>query len=261
MPPDHPIDEFTLLCERCGYVIEGLPADGACPECGKPIAESLPEARVGSPWQQRGFRAWFATTRAMIRFPRAMFSIISIEVPVSVPLQVCNLATSAALMALALAINAGADSIVQRARPRHLASQFALGVVIWLVLFACSFLLLTVLVAIERAGIRFFSARRPWRITPAVARSICAHATFGWIAGGLLMLGTTVSCAALRVAFGWPPIRAGYLVIPPAFLVGMLCFETLVFIGMRRCKFANRPRPTPSAIPNNPPTDPPVTAA
>ncbi|MEZ6318065.1 MAG: hypothetical protein R3B49_04810 [Phycisphaerales bacterium] len=62
--PERPwADEYTVLCERCGYVVEGLDPAGACPECGKPIAESLPERRVGTPWQ-RARSAWWDTHRA-----------------------------------------------------------------------------------------------------------------------------------------------------------------------------------------------------
>jgi hypothetical protein len=39
-----------LLCEGCGYVLNGLPHDGRCPECGKAIAESLGRQRVGPAW-------------------------------------------------------------------------------------------------------------------------------------------------------------------------------------------------------------------
>lgn len=35
----------TLRCERCGYQLSNLPVVGRCPECGKPIAESLPVHR------------------------------------------------------------------------------------------------------------------------------------------------------------------------------------------------------------------------
>jgi hypothetical protein len=61
-------DEYTLLCEKCGYVIEGLDPSGNCPKCGKPIVESLPERRVGTPWQQSPgvgslVRTWWMTLR------------------------------------------------------------------------------------------------------------------------------------------------------------------------------------------------------
>jgi Zn finger protein HypA/HybF involved in hydrogenase expression len=34
------IDAFN--CRRCGYPLAGLPAGGACPECGEPVARSVP---------------------------------------------------------------------------------------------------------------------------------------------------------------------------------------------------------------------------
>ena len=37
--------ESDVLCENCGYVLNGLPPDSRCPECGKPAAESDPNLR------------------------------------------------------------------------------------------------------------------------------------------------------------------------------------------------------------------------
>ena len=38
---ESPIIRKTLLCAKCGYDLEGLPARGNCPECGTQIVESL----------------------------------------------------------------------------------------------------------------------------------------------------------------------------------------------------------------------------
>ena len=35
----------TPRCEKCGYTITGLPRSTDCPECGRPVSESLPERR------------------------------------------------------------------------------------------------------------------------------------------------------------------------------------------------------------------------
>ena len=48
-------EETALLCEGCGYVLDGLPADSRCPECGRPIAESTgTQTRRPPAWESRG---------------------------------------------------------------------------------------------------------------------------------------------------------------------------------------------------------------
>src|SRR3982750_2622659 len=43
----------SILCEGCGYTLDGLPSTSNCPECGKPIAESIGENRRRPPaWEQ-----------------------------------------------------------------------------------------------------------------------------------------------------------------------------------------------------------------
>ena len=44
--------ETDLLCEGCGYVLNGLPIASNCPECGRPIAESTGETnRRPTAWE------------------------------------------------------------------------------------------------------------------------------------------------------------------------------------------------------------------
>jgi hypothetical protein len=43
----------SILCENCGYTLDGLPTNSNCPECGKPIAESIgDDRRRPPPWEQ-----------------------------------------------------------------------------------------------------------------------------------------------------------------------------------------------------------------
>ena len=43
-----------LLCENCGYTLNGLPTDSKCPECGELISDSAPELRRPSSWEASG---------------------------------------------------------------------------------------------------------------------------------------------------------------------------------------------------------------
>jgi len=68
-----------VLCERCGYVLNGLPDDGRCPECGKPIAESAGHNRLPTPWDasaESGIdrsRGFIRTTLDVILSPRRFY--------------------------------------------------------------------------------------------------------------------------------------------------------------------------------------------
>ena len=45
--------ETDLLCENCGYVLNGLPPEGEprCPECGNLVSQSSPDLRTPSAWE------------------------------------------------------------------------------------------------------------------------------------------------------------------------------------------------------------------
>jgi hypothetical protein len=69
-------------CAGCGYLLIGQPFDGRCPECGLPVAESLPRARRLPHWARRApLRHWprnfFRTARRVVR-DRSFFRHLSV---------------------------------------------------------------------------------------------------------------------------------------------------------------------------------------
>lgn len=243
-----PRDEHdpVLLCERCGYRIEGLPHERPCPECGRPVRSSLPSARPGSPWQKQGGQATgLRTTVAALRRPAALFEQIQIRGSQDDPLLAGAIAATSLLLAMAAWL-ASLRTIWK--------SQGSLdtGTVLGAAAFAAvvggfgSVIVLHALTAIEHWGVRFFAARRGWRVTRNVATSVCAHASAGWLlSGALVLLGALLGMwaeGAAGEAPGWlrTSLRAAPTVLPLAgFFAGLLLFETLVYIGVRRCRFAN----------------------
>jgi rRNA maturation protein Nop10 len=238
-----------LLCESCGYTLSGLPADGACPECGRAIASSAPSARPGSPWQTaRTGRSWVRTNYLMLRRPGAVFDRLRVDRKHALPLLMVNLLLAGALLAAPWvgtligdpARNSRTAEWVWRIVPMA-RSQLVGTVGVGLALLG--------LTAIEALGVRFFGRRRGWRITPDIAWQVCAHASVGWVVAAVLTLLSLIVWLNLSYfgLSGWVARRGTWAdlsmaLIPAAgFLAGMLVFEVLVYRGILRCKYANPP--------------------
>lgn len=70
--------ESDLLCEACGYTLNGLPADCNCPECGVPVARSVEhDGRGWTGFEQRpGASSFIATTFAVLARPQRFYRAI-----------------------------------------------------------------------------------------------------------------------------------------------------------------------------------------
>lgn len=268
MPTARPwTDEYTLLCERCGYVIEGLSTEGACPECGKPIAESLPERRVGWERYRPGLSGAFRATVGIIRHPIKTLDRMPIDgnaVALGRHLRRTASGTAAAgffLLAILVQLTAATGS------SQPVAGAFIVPVIVWLIVSPT----LAILTAVEARGLVFLGRRRSARMDPMIARAICAHGSAGWVlasislVGGILMvaMGTLVLDAfdldSFDLAYigyvsgqelflwmaSWSVIWIGVVIGVGGSCAGFLFFETFAWLGLRRLKYANRRRPGP----------------
>jgi hypothetical protein len=261
-PPTHSrgIDD-AFLCERCGYPLDGQDPDSRCPECSLPLQDSLPERRRGTPWQQlRTVRSLGATAYVTLRRPHATFHSMA-------PRTDRGTRTLLAIYLSLAALIPAPAWIALRILSREPASIWSSGISTpqgRIGLAADDFLIphsplamvlavpslagvLFVLTWIETLGVRFFGRRRQWRVTAPIAWSVCAHAAIGWVIGGVLhalfplmafaasplikLLPDAVAIrAAEALALGGPIA---------AFFAGMLIFESLVYVGVRECRYAN----------------------
>ncbi len=78
MPRTVPADT-DLLCESCGYTLNGLPESGRCPECGAPVIESTTaDGRRVPEWEiRRGPREFLATSSEVIFRPTRFYRTLA----------------------------------------------------------------------------------------------------------------------------------------------------------------------------------------
>ena len=225
------LDPDALLCERCGYDLAGLTRDGRCPECGSGVEGSLPEHRTGSAWQRAaGLASYAASALDTIRRPRAMWDRVTVHPGGAAALEWISLLLAAAFGAVGIGLIAWWANVSRTP-----------GINIWLVgpsVFVVLAVGLSMACFIERRGIRFYGARRRRRIHPGVARVVTAHAAPAWALWALVGAAGVVLGAALLSLPARNILAGNMLLLAP--LAGLLHFETLVYIGSHRLRYANR---------------------
>lgn len=109
---------------------------------------------------------------------------------------------------------------------------------------------LAVLTWTEARGLVIISARRGTRVHPKLAHAIVRHGAVGWLIGGL--------GAALTIPWLWGfeaewrrvqgPMPSWTFLQALAGLglmfIGFMTFEMYAWLGLRRCKYANIPKPS-----------------
>ena len=246
-----PPAESDLLCESCGYILNGLANSPAthCPECGYALAASTePGHRHPAPIEIAGTRGFWPTTWQVL-FRKRRFFRETLSRPTSAGtdmLRVVRFGRTHRGSAGVLFGAAAAFHLAWMAETRMIVVRWDGSSIVRLVVIGLFLIGLSVLMLewVTRLAVRLTTTESRWwgmRLPePVVRRALDFHAA-NYLPVGILAL---VLTAGFRIAMiaGWLDALVGVpylIVLSVAVVVGAIwLFESFV-IAMRRVRYAN----------------------
>lgn len=268
--PEHLPQPKEPTCDLCGYDLRGSPRDGRCPECGKPVEESLGQQyRTPTPWEQHPsfFRLSIvlAQLRKLVFAPRSLFYNMPTrdgQLPAqrwllgSVTLVGCLAFWIVPGLSVLLALDQSSANLFTT-HPNFHALRMALAEQWWvgylsggLALAVVWALLALMMVGIETLGVVTYGRFHGMKIElAAAAKTTCYSSTLMalWaFLGGLQILALTAfyqfGLARHFTLIYSPRLTEGLAVgsLALAHILGLLWFELTVYRGVRAIQYANR---------------------
>ena len=234
----HVFPTDDALCERCGYPLKGLSSDANCPECGYAVIESSPAKRTTRCDPATfGLITYFKFAPWILRRPSQTFKTMAVDDSQWVARRFLFWSASlGALYGTAILWAGGLWQSTVRWDGYSLAqlmiSYFAIAAAVY------------ILTYVEMIGVAAFSKRRGWRVPFPLAERVCCFVSVAWLPGIIL----AAICFSLLQEHGvghpWFEqllglVRVGWLLYGALFVLSLLWFETLVWIGVRQVKYAN----------------------
>lgn len=226
------------LCERCGYPLKGIAADADCPECGQGVALSSPATRTWPNADKRlRLTGYPAIACSVLLAPRRHFRMMRIDGDPRHAL--CFLLLCALIAAFISLFALNAAWLVTDPRlivQSNLYNDYKFCLLVLLIILAMT--------TIEMIGVTAFSRRRGWRVPFSLAQRVCCYASVGWLPGVVI---ACVGASLLDIHAAGRPwfeqllglVRVGWLLYAALFVLALLWFETLVWIGVRQVCYAN----------------------
>jgi hypothetical protein len=236
-----------VLCEGCGYVLNGLPPDSRCPECGKPIDESVGHDRITPSLESdRKTAEFFRTTMEVIFRPTAFYRTLAVRGSVQSARRFARVHwwIAAALFGIACAMHTVWYSYLSQSMrsplksPREMAIFAAVAVILTLLTYFALDAITRIAAKLTNWEATYRGIRLPYDI---VLRGMYYHAAhylpvgigaFITVVGYQVWL--SVSTASLAWGTNYLYVLSGQVILSAVYL-----FNTY-WIGMRNMMYANR---------------------
>jgi hypothetical protein len=240
-----------VLCFSCGYVLDGLPETGLCPECGNPISASLGADRQPPDWEtaERPHRisAFLRTSARIIFRPGDFYRTLNVRGPIDSARRFARFhwLISALLFGVAGAAHAIWFSyFVAGWLPDVPGGKVALFAALALLLTALAFgfldFITRVAAKLTNVEATYRGIRLPYNIVLRGMYYHAAHYLPVGIAAFVYVLGFQILA---RIFNRWLPINSDMYYLYGLCALVVLCaiylFQTY-WIGMRNMMYANR---------------------
>jgi hypothetical protein len=249
------VKELSLICESCGYDLSATLEEGRCPECGRPVGESLPAHRGGTAWQRApGLFSWALTCKRVLFNPAPEFARLSLARRGTGLLALNCLLAGTLIASPWTGVFIGDWSRTARGTAyetiAYLSAAGAQSIFATVVLLALTLLITAVSLAFARS--------RQWRLTRRAAWNVACHASAAWLVAGvmplLLMavwytLGTllrisipgTVPGSTGGMQVSWQTVLGAAAPIS-GLALGAWVFLSRMLAGVRACRYATLPQ-------------------
>jgi hypothetical protein len=237
-------EESALLCEKCGYIVNGIPMDSLCPECATPIEESLPGYRGPTSWERDGAPGvrFVTATLQLIFTPTKFFRSMKsrADLDVSASFARVHLFISGILFGTTAYVHGiWAWPIIWYARPIH--SRWGYGILIVAMFSAAAYWLLELTAYVAARLTAWEAAYRGLRLPQRVVQRALHYHAAHYLPVALAAFATVVGHQVLiyynpawdRFGMGYLYVLCGEVILAAGYL-----FMTY-WTGMRNLMYAN----------------------
>lgn len=255
------LNDDTLLCESCGYIIENLDQSLPCPECGRLIKDSLPHKREGSPWHyERSLRTLITTWFLILFKPKKIIPKLNLSPSGSMALMWYSLLLASLTPTMILAVYLIINAFKYGSSPYDL-----IGLVAYIILGLIYWIIAVIYATLAIPRVRWIAKLRGHRLPFSVVWPAVEHAAIGLTLAPLLICLNMLllflyeaffygANSTAELAMNLAINIVGFLALPLAILE----FEVLLRLGIRELRYRNLAashRDTPPT-PTEPPPQP-----